>query len=262
MPIKIRIPIRRLSQPEFSEISYEVMRYTFAIHNEIGRFFEEKIYKRELAHRMPGVRLEEPIEIAFGSFHKTLFIDVLVGGGAIFEFKAVDSFTGRHRAQLIQYLMLADVAHGKLINVRPEVVDHEFVNTQWMHQERTLFQVETTRWNSALAGAVQFHDFLAGLMRDLGTGLGIELYEEAVEHYFGGEDQVDAEVSVNIEGHSLGRQLFRLIAPGIAFKITGLDGNLEHFENHARKLLTHVELRAIAWVNVTMKKVTFVTLER
>ena len=48
MPIKTRIPIRRISQLEFSEVAFEVMRHVFAIHNEVGRFFDEKIYKREL----------------------------------------------------------------------------------------------------------------------------------------------------------------------------------------------------------------------
>jgi len=45
MPISNRTPIRRLSQAEFGDISFEVMRHVFAIHNDIGRFFEEKIYR-------------------------------------------------------------------------------------------------------------------------------------------------------------------------------------------------------------------------
>ena len=57
MPITLRFPIRRLSQSEFGEISFEVMRHVFAIHNEIGRFFNEQIYKQELTNRLPGVRL-------------------------------------------------------------------------------------------------------------------------------------------------------------------------------------------------------------
>src|SRR5438067_8290864 len=79
MPISVRRPVRRVSQKEFGDIAFEVMRHVFAIHNEIGRFFDERIYKQELSKRMPGVRLEEPIDIAFESFCKTLFLDVLVG---------------------------------------------------------------------------------------------------------------------------------------------------------------------------------------
>jgi GxxExxY protein len=101
MPIKTRIPIRPISQPEFRDVSFEVMRHVFAIHNELGRFFDEKIYKRELAHRLPGVHLEEPVDVTFDSFQKKYFIDVLVGDGALFEFKAAETLAGRHRAQLL-----------------------------------------------------------------------------------------------------------------------------------------------------------------
>jgi GxxExxY protein len=135
MPIHLNFPIRQLSQREFGDIAFEVMRHVFAIHNELGRFFDEKIYKRELAHRLPNVRLEAPIDITFASFQKRYFIDVLVGEGGLFEFKAAESLSGRHRAQLLQYLLLCGLAHGKLNNVRREDVQHEFVNTHW--QSRT-----------------------------------------------------------------------------------------------------------------------------
>ena len=57
MPIMLRQPVRRLSQAEFGELAYSVMGCVFQIHQDLGRFFDEKIYKRELAHRHPGVQL-------------------------------------------------------------------------------------------------------------------------------------------------------------------------------------------------------------
>ena len=57
------------------------MEHVFAIHNEIGRFFDQKIQKREFAQRLPNVRLEEPVEVAFGSFRTTYGLDVLVADG-------------------------------------------------------------------------------------------------------------------------------------------------------------------------------------
>jgi hypothetical protein len=164
MPIALRVPVRRLSQREFGEIAFEVMRHVFAIHHEIGRFFDETIYKCALAQRLPNVRLEEPIDIRFDSFHKPYF--------------------------------------------------------------------------------------------------GIAFYEEAITHFFGGETQVNADVAVQMAGHVVGHQRVRLLAPGVAFKITGLNGPLTPFEEHARRLLAHSDLRAIAWVNVNMNEVTFTTLER
>jgi hypothetical protein len=41
----------------------------------------------------------------------------------------------------------------------------------------------------------------------------------------------------------------------------GLNGSLDAFEEHARRLLAHTELCAIAWVNITMKQVALTTLE-
>jgi GxxExxY protein len=262
MPITLNFPVRRLSQPEFAEIAFEVMRHVFAIHADLGRFFDEKIYKRELAHRLPNVRLEAPVDIAFESFQKRCFLDVLVGEGGLFEFKSAESLSGRHRAQLMQYLLLSGLAHGKLINVRPRVVQHEFVNTHWQHADRVQFEVDIARLNAAVAGVVRLRDVLTALLRDLGTGLEVALYEEAVAHFFAGSDQVEADIAVEMDGRRLGHQRFRLIASGVALKITGFDGALDAFEIHARRLLAHVDLRAIAWVNVSMKKVTFTTLER
>jgi hypothetical protein len=47
MPIQVGATTRRLDQDGFERIAYDVMGYVFEIHNEFGRFFDEKIYKRE-----------------------------------------------------------------------------------------------------------------------------------------------------------------------------------------------------------------------
>ena len=262
MPITTRIPLRRIPQSEFGDIAYEVMRHVFDIHNEIGRFFDEKIYKWELSQRMSGVRLEEPVEVTFGSFRKPYFLDALIADGGIFEFKVVAALSGRHRAQLLNYLLLCDLPHGKLINVRPEVVEHEFVNTQWRREDRQMFAVNTDRWESTIPGTADLHDNLLAFLRDMGVGLEIGLYEEALVHFFGGLDQVEHDVTVEVSGHQLGVQRMRLIAPGVAFKITGVDHSLNDIETHTRRLLAHADLRAIAWINITMKCATFTTLSK
>lgn len=262
MPITTRIPIRRLSQSEFGDIAYEVMEHVFAIHNAIGRFFDERIYKFELAQRLPNVRLEEPVEVKFGSFRTTYALDVLVADGALFEFKAAESLVDRHRAQLLNYLLLCDLAHGKLINVRTIDVQHEFVNTQWRAAKRRQFAVHSEHWDLKIPAAAALRDYLTELLHDLGAGLEISLYENVIVHHFGGSEQVQAKVPVWISGRQVGEQPMRLIAPSVAIKITGLDRSLGEFEAHARKLLAHVDLKAIAWVNINMKEVTFTTLTR
>lgn len=262
MPITTRFPLRRLSQAEFAELSYQVMNHVFAIHNEIGRFFDEKIYKRELAQRLPGVRLEECVEVTFRSFRKTYFLDLLVAEGGLFEFKAVESLAGRHRAQLLNYLLLCDLAHGKLVNVRSEDVEHEFVNTHWRAADRQQFLVDTGRWDHTIPAAAALYEYVTGLLLDLGVGLEIALYEEAIIHQFGGPERMHVDLPVMIGDRHVGAHTMRLIAPGIALKITGFDRQLDSFESHAKRLLAHVDLRAIAWINIMMKQVTFTILTR
>lgn len=260
MPIILHTPIRRLSQAEFGDLAFGVMRCVFEIHQELGRFFDEKIYKRELAARHPGMQLEVPIEINHAGFAKTHFLDVVVAGGGVFEFKAAETFTPRHRAQLLHYLLLAEVAHGKLVNLRPESVEHEFVNTTLTHADRVCFEVIADQWNDRVPGAGTFRETLTAILRDWGTGLDLQLYEEALTHFLGGEAQVLTEVEVRMPNHTLGHQKLRLAAPRVAFKVTALNETHGGFESHARRLLRHTDLGAILWANVGLKMVTFTTL--
>jgi len=64
-----------LDQFVFGKIAYDVMQCVFDIHSEFGRFFDEKIYKRELGRRFPGTELEVPIDLRFESFHMLYFLD-------------------------------------------------------------------------------------------------------------------------------------------------------------------------------------------
>jgi GxxExxY protein len=77
------------------------MNHVYHIHNEFGRFFDEAVYKRELASRMPGLELELPVTVTYGSFRKVYRLDVLAYKQGIFEFKAAESIVARHRSQTI-----------------------------------------------------------------------------------------------------------------------------------------------------------------
>jgi GxxExxY protein len=196
MPIVVRstMPIRRPDEREFVRISYAVSGQVFAIHNEFGRFFEESIYKRELARRMSGIELEVPVEVSFGDYRKTYFLDVLASGCAIFEFKAVETLTDRHRSQLFNYLMLCDLPHGKLFNVRAEEVEHEFANAVVRFDVRRQFVVEVVDWSEF--GPTPIREWFTGFVREVGTGLDVSLYEDALTFHLGGEEVVERRVEV------------------------------------------------------------------
>jgi GxxExxY protein len=252
--------MRRLSQAEFGDLAYGVMRCLFEIHNEMGRFFDEKIYKRDLAHRFPGVQLEVPVEVRHESFSKTYYLDVLVADGGVFEFKAAEAIVPKHRAQALNYLHLAELGHGKLVNLRPEQVEHEFVNTTLTREDRLRFGIESARWDVCVPGAERFREVLAALLRDWGACLELPLYEEAVTHFFGGEARVVTEVEVRTPDHTLGHQKMRLVAPRVAFTLTALGEDSGSFETHARRLLRHTDLEAILWADLGLKCVTFTTM--
>lgn len=67
-------------------------------------------------------------------------------------------------------------------------------------------------------------------------------------------------LSVRIGGRPVGHQRFRMLAPGVALRITAFGFRADAFELHARKLLAHTELQAIAWVNIHHTLVTFTVL--
>ena len=129
MPVRCKIPVRVLGREEFAALSYDVMADVFAIRNELGRFFDEGIYQQALAGRRRDVKLEVPVDVSFKDFTKRYFLDVLVADGGLIEFKAVEALTNRHRTQLLNYLFLTGLRHGLLVNVRPEQVGKEFMNT-------------------------------------------------------------------------------------------------------------------------------------
>jgi len=260
MPVSVHAETRRLTQEQFAEVAYEVMGHVFQIHSELGRFFREEIYHNEIARRCGGLA-RVPIEVWHGGFRKFYYPDLLVGQGAVFELKTVRNLNERHRGQLLQYLLLADLAHGKLVNIRSELVEHEFVNTMLTTSKRTSFTVDASGWDASEPGALEVQDTAVALLRDLGTGLGVGLYDEALTHLLGGENSVLQRVEVHRDGRPIGSQTARLVAPAIAFKTTAIpEHNLQRMEDHLRRFLNHTRLTTILWINVRPEIVTFKTL--
>ena len=90
MPIKVDAELRVLSQSEFAGIAYEVMGVVFELHKELGRLFDEKVYRKALAKRVGDMRSEVKIDVMFRDFCKSYYMDVLIAGGGPFELKAAE----------------------------------------------------------------------------------------------------------------------------------------------------------------------------
>jgi GxxExxY protein len=260
MSIRVFSDLRSLSQDEFGAIAYRVMEHAFAVHHDMGRFFDEVIYRNAVFQRLGCFAEKEVcVEVLFEDFCKQYRIDLIVDRGAIFELKAVTELGNLHRAQLLNYLLLCDLAHGKLINFRPGKVEHEFVNTSLTRSDRIRFRIATHKWVDSSSSARQFPQWLEAFLRTVGAGLDLRLYEEAASHFFGGDVAVTHKVSIK----NLGNQKMRLAEPGWALKVTALKPrDLAAFEDHALRLVSQTDLSGIHWVNVTLESVCFKSILR
>ena len=264
MPIHVDADLCYLNQDEFGETAYYVMEHVFEVHSKMGRLFHEDIYRDSVAVRLEcAAQTEVLIEVTFESFRKEYRMDLLADRGALFEFKTVKGLGGEQRAQTLNYLLLCELSHAKLVNLRPERVEHEFVNTHLKRADRVAFRVVEEDWTDPGSKERPFRPWLEAFLRDVGAGLDIHLYEAAASHFFGGEDSVLADIEIRSAQHRVGRQKVRLAAPRWASRITALKpDDLSCFEDHTRRFLNHTDLDGFHWVNITREVVRFATIRR
>jgi GxxExxY protein len=262
MPIVVHAEIHRPTQDEFAAITYDVMHHLFAIHNEFGRFMREEIYKQELAARCSGLQLEVPIYVSFGSFAKRYGMDVLADHSAVLELKTVEALAPKHDAQLLNYLLLAELPHGKLVNMRPDTVEHRFVNTTLRLADRRQFSVIDDGADVA-PELRRVKDLFLALVGDWGTGLELALYTEAMTELLGGEERVIREIEIVSGNRVVGKQKVHLALPDSAFKITSVnERGRDRFVEHARRFLEHTRLHCLLWINITLHEIVFRTISR
>jgi len=178
------------------------------------------------------------------------------------ELKVVCDLHGRHRGQLIQYLMLIGLNHGKLINFGPESVQHEFVNSFEDSVRRRNFKIDRSRWRATDPVARRFEEATISLLRDWGTGLDRSLYVRALTHMFGGEATVCMHVPASLNKSEIGSHRIECIESGCAFHATTLKGDVGKYERHLRKFLKNTSLERVMWVNIASGAVAFVDIER
>jgi hypothetical protein len=146
-----------------------------------------------------------------------------------------------------------------LVNLRPESVQHEFVNAPLSHANRTQFTVDCAGFEEG--GNLNWQGWFIEMLRDWGTNLEICLYEEALTHCLGGEAKILQPVEVLAGSRSVTRQLFRLITPDTAFKITAFPELQRNYQSQLERMLHRTKLARMQWINVSRKCVTFKTLK-
>ena len=262
MPISCPITFPRLSAEEFGALDYEIMGLAFACQKEIGRLADENVYQADFVARLVEagheVHREVPIKASFRNFVKTYFIDVVVAGKAIYELKTATRLAAEHEAQLLNYLLMVDCGHGKVINFRPASVDSRFVNAPMTFEQRRSFVVHDQRWE----GDSTAKDWLVELLRDWGTCLELPLYYQGFIHLLGGDEAVTKQLAMKRGDISLSNQHFHLLEPDAAFRITAFADLTKGYDGQLRRLLNLSPLRALHWINIGHENVTFTTIFR
>jgi GxxExxY protein len=103
-------------------LTKEVIGAAIEVHRLLGPGLIESIYEkcllRELELRGIGAVSQERVKIEYKGlvFEETLRFDVLVQGCLLVEVKAVEQVHPVHKAMLMSYMKLLDVALGLIIN--------------------------------------------------------------------------------------------------------------------------------------------------
>src|SRR5262245_33011072 len=125
MPIEVATTIKPLDQEGFHALDRRIMRVVFDVHNEFGRLLDEDLYKCEITNRCAAIGLlpaerEVRIRVSYETFVKDYFMDLLFCGGFMLEAKVAERLVSAHRGQSLNYLLLAGLRHGRLVNFRGE----------------------------------------------------------------------------------------------------------------------------------------------
>ncbi|WP_395748386.1 GxxExxY protein [Prosthecobacter sp.] len=263
MPIECPVQFHRQDYEAFQRLDYEVMRLVFQVHNELGKSCDEEIYHNDLAARLNEAGLspspvEAPVQVRHGSFVKDYRIDVIAAGQAIYELKKARKVTTAHEGQTMNYLLLTGCEHGKVVAFGGASVDSRFVNNSVPPAERYRFEIESTAWR----GPDTLLKAMLHFIEDIGLFLEAPLYNQALVHHFGGEEQSLERRSMHLGDRALGMQTFQMCAPDEAFRITTLGQHTKAQRLSLEKLLSLTDLKAMHWINLNRHQIEFTTLRR
>lgn len=266
MPIVCELSAEAVDQERFHEIDRAVMGQAFAVHNRLGRFFDEGIYQLELSKRCSqvglGAELEIPMTVSHRDFSKTYYLDFVVEGTVAYELKAVDALGGSHHKQLLNYLLLLGWRHGKLVNFRPPSVESRFVSTTLNHSDRALFDVIDSEWRNSAQEDELLKNRALGLFHDLGLFLEASLYREALLHLMQKDSPGLQDIEILCEDRSLGFHRMCLLNPGTAWHLSAVRDHQETYELHLTRLLNHTLLERLHWINLSNHRVILKTLQK
>lgn len=266
MPIDCAAEIQPFGQERFHTMDKVLMRHVFDMHNTMGRFFDERIYQDELARRFQnaGIEVQREVEIRLShrDFVKSYYIDHLIERGMIYELKTSNSLNTEHQKQVIHYLLLAGLHHGKLINFRPTSVESRYVSTRLDRNDRMNFCLEGDLSPDNDGQSNSLKESLRGLIDEWGVFLEASLYREALLHFLNGPETGIQPVDISVNGRIAGSQKMCILNPTTAWHLSATRLHLPSYEAHIARLLSHTRLKQIHWINFNQRIITFKTLKK
>lgn len=242
------------------------MRHAFDTQNELGQLCDEAIYHSDLLSRLNSTGIpavtEAPVTVSHRDFSKTYLLDLIVENTGIYELKTASRLTGSHETQLLNYLFLCGVNHGKLLNFRPAKIEARFVNTTLTQESRRQFTVDIVQWTNHGRARARFRKTVVALLEDWGCWLDVSLYTEALIHLFGGETKVRQLRQLRRGELILGTQPFLTLDQDECFRLTVLTQGIEEHREQLSTLMRLGGIQVMHWVNLDRSRVQFITLRK
>lgn len=264
MPIQ-RPPIFDLPQTEFDAIDKVLMNCAYASQNELGRLCDEKIHETDMELRLASfgcdVATQIPIVVSHRTFEKRYRLDP-VCNHAVYDAKAVAAFTGAHEAQVLNYAMLLDVRHVKLLNFRTPRVQGKLCFNPLTDRQRRRYRFESSEWRELSPRCRESGSTLKALLQDWGAFLETRLYEEALIHFLGGENACLRRIELHREGNLLGTHLVPMHSSEHSFVVTAMSRETDAYRQHLKRLLKLTGLSGLQWIHLNHHNIELVTISR
>ncbi len=264
MGIQFSKNIDYISNDTFHKTDYKVMGLAYDIHNEIGRFFNEKVYQNYLAHLClkAGIHVdtEIPITVSFKDFRKTFYIDLIVNNSIIYELKSTCLLINEHSRQALNYLMLTGSNYGKLLNFGTESVEYKFITTSLCSEDRYDINIIQSKWIEIDKDSKWLKDVLVQLLNEWGGFLDIQLYYDAICFFKGGKENTYREIEIYYNDNIITTQKFYLLNNSTAFRLSGITKNKQSYRTQLEKLLVYSSINTIQWINFNHHNIEFETI--
>jgi len=114
----------------YPELSYKLIGIAYKVFNELGPGYQEKIYKKayELELRKQNISYEKERRVSLKYDGKDVgdyFLDFLIEGRVVLEFKVANFFHARDIKQTLAYLKSNDLKLGILIICKSDKIKYK-----------------------------------------------------------------------------------------------------------------------------------------